>query len=367
MRGVGHVGCAAVSVEVRPVAGRRDRRGVHRAARSACTLPRTPWVPPLRLERRLFLQPPAQRVLQARRRAAVPRPARRPRRRAGQRAGRPRLQRLPRQRAGACSASSSSRTTRRSCRALLDAAAAWLRARGRDRMVGPMDFTMNDESGVLIEGFEREPMIKQPWHPPYYASALRGGGPREGDGPVDVGARDLRPRARSCPIIFELAEQVEPKHGITLRKMTRRSLRRDLDRFAEVYNSAWSAQLGLRAVRARRTSTSTPQELQLVLRLAVVHGRRDAASETVAVAITVPDVNQVLRRMNGRLLPFGWWHFLRRRQDHRPLPRRLPRRQARVPAHRRGRRALRRALRPRRAHAASSGARWAGSWRPTAP
>ena len=52
--------------------------------------------------------------------------------------------------------------------ALLDAAAGWLRERGRDRMVGPMDFTMNDESGVLIEGFEREPMIRQPWQPPYY-------------------------------------------------------------------------------------------------------------------------------------------------------------------------------------------------------
>ena len=42
--------------------------------------------------------------------------------------------------------------------ALLDAAAAWLRERGRDRMVGPMDFTMNDEVGVLIEGYELEPM-----------------------------------------------------------------------------------------------------------------------------------------------------------------------------------------------------------------
>jgi hypothetical protein len=56
--------------------------------------------------------------------------------------------------------------------ALLDIAAAWLTARGRDRMVGPMDFTMNDESGVLIEGFDREPFVKQPWHPPYYAPRL---------------------------------------------------------------------------------------------------------------------------------------------------------------------------------------------------
>ena len=52
--------------------------------------------------------------------------------------------------------------------ALLEAAEAWLRERGRDHMIGPMDFTMNDESGIMIEGFEREPMIRQPWHPPYY-------------------------------------------------------------------------------------------------------------------------------------------------------------------------------------------------------
>jgi hypothetical protein len=53
-------------------------------------------------------------------------------------------------------------------RGLLGAAEGWLRERGRDRMVGPMDFTMNDESGVLIEGFDREPLIRQAWHPPYY-------------------------------------------------------------------------------------------------------------------------------------------------------------------------------------------------------
>ena len=51
---------------------------------------------------------------------------------------------------------------------LLEAAEGWLRSNGRDRMIGPMDFTMNDESGVMIEGFERVPMIKQPWHPRYY-------------------------------------------------------------------------------------------------------------------------------------------------------------------------------------------------------
>ena len=50
--------------------------------------------------------------------------------------------------------------------ALLGAAERWLRARGRDRMVGPMDFTMNDECGVLIEGYERTPIILTNWTPP---------------------------------------------------------------------------------------------------------------------------------------------------------------------------------------------------------
>src|SRR5205807_6089268 len=61
-------------------------------------------------------------------------------------------------------------------RALLDAAAGWLLERGCDRMVGPADFSMNDESGVLIEGFDLRPMIRQPWHPPYYQRLMEGVG-----------------------------------------------------------------------------------------------------------------------------------------------------------------------------------------------
>ena len=53
-------------------------------------------------------------------------------------------------------------------RALFDAASEWAMARGRERLLGPMDFTTNDEIGILIEGFERRPMILEPWHPPYY-------------------------------------------------------------------------------------------------------------------------------------------------------------------------------------------------------
>jgi hypothetical protein len=195
--------------------------------------------------------------------------------------------------------------------ALLSTAEAWLRERGRDRMIGPMDFTMNDESGVLFEGHEREPFVKQPWHPPYYLRRCEEAGLAKA---VDLFMWELviADREHILPIIFELAEQVGPKHGIRIRHMSRRSLRRDMDRFAEVYNSAWRRNFGF-VPYSKEDLDQYAQELQLVFDAAwFMVGERADDGETVGVAITVPDINQVLRRMDGRLFPFGWWHFLRR-------------------------------------------------------
>jgi hypothetical protein len=193
---------------------------------------------------------------------------------------------------------------------LLDAAERWLRSRGRDHVIGPMDFTMNDESGVMIEGFGRVPMIKQPWHPPYYQRRCEEAGLVKA---MDLLMWELQiaDRERMLPIIFKLAAEVEPRHGIRLRKMSRRSLRRDMDRFAEVYNSAWSENWGF-SPYGKRDLDAYSAELQLVFDRHWFMVAETAGGETVAVAITVPDLNQVLARMNGRLLPFGWWHFARR-------------------------------------------------------
>jgi len=195
---------------------------------------------------------------------------------------------------------------------LLAAAERWLHSRGRDHMIGPMDFTMNDESGVMIEGFERAPLIKQPWHPPYYRRRVEEAGLSKA---MDLLMWELQisDRERMLPIIFKLADEVEPRHGIRLRKMSRRSLRRDMDRFAEVYNSAWSENWGFSPYSKRDLDAYTA-ELQLVFDPHWFMVAETAEGETAAIAITVPDLNQVLARMNGRLLPLGWWQFVRRRR-----------------------------------------------------
>jgi hypothetical protein len=196
--------------------------------------------------------------------------------------------------------------------ALLGAAEAWLRARGRDLMLGPMDFSLNDESGVLIEGFEREPMIRQPWHPPYYQLRCEEAGLEK--------AMDLlmwstwsTERERMRPVLFKLAEQLEPKHGIRIRNMSRRHLRREMDRFAEVYNAAWSENWGF-VPYGKKDLDAYAIELHLVFEREWFMVAETTAGDPVGVVITVPDMNQVLKRMNGRLLPFGWWHYLNRRR-----------------------------------------------------
>jgi GNAT superfamily N-acetyltransferase len=193
---------------------------------------------------------------------------------------------------------------------LLDAAASWLSAQGRDRMVGPMDFTVNDESGVLIDGFDREPMIRQPWHPPYYQRLCEQAGlPKEVD--TFMWELEIADRSKMLPIIFKLADDLEPRHGITIRRMTRRSLRSDLDRFAEVYNEAWSENWGF-APYEKEDLDAMAQEFQLVFDANWMMVAETRDGDTAAVALTFPDINQVLKRMNGRLLPLGWWHFLRK-------------------------------------------------------
>jgi hypothetical protein len=197
-------------------------------------------------------------------------------------------------------------------RSLLDAAAGWLRERGRDRMVGPMDFTMNDESGVLIEGFELEPMIRQAWQPPYYRRLCEEAGLEKA---VDTFMWSLHISGRDqvMPIIWDLAEQLEPKHGIRIRKMSRRRLRRELEAFGEIYNEAWARNFGFVPYSAEDLDAYA-QELQIVYAKPWFMIAEDAEGRTVGMAITVPDINQVLKRMNGRLLPLGWWHYLNRRR-----------------------------------------------------
>jgi GNAT superfamily N-acetyltransferase len=195
--------------------------------------------------------------------------------------------------------------------ALLAKAESWLRERGMENMAGPADFALNNESGILIEGFDLRPMIVQPWHPPFYQRLMEGAGMTKA---MDLLMWNLEvaDREKVLPVIFELADKVQSEHGIRVRPMRRLQLRKDLDAFAEIYNSAWSENWDF-VPYSKKDLDAYAQEIHLVFdRHWCFIAEKTDTGEVVGMAMTFPDINQVLEKMNGKLLPLGWWHFARK-------------------------------------------------------
>ncbi len=292
------------SLTVRPVKGRGDlKRFVDLPYRLHAG---TPWIPPLKLERRFFLNRrlnPYFKHGEAEYFLA----------RRGERV----VGRISAQVDHAFNEFHGSRwgmfgfleleDDREAMKALLAAAEEWLRQRGCERMVGPMDFSMNEESGVLIEGHELEPLIRQPWQPPYYQRLCEEAGLEKA---MDLYSWQLgiSDREDMLPVLFELDKRAKEEHGVKIRKMSRRHLRKEMDRFAEIYNAAWADNWGF-VPYSKEDLDAYTMDMHLVFsREWFMVAERDG--ETIAVAITLPDLNQVLKKMKGRLLPLGWWHFL---------------------------------------------------------
>ncbi len=191
--------------------------------------------------------------------------------------------------------------------ALLDAAERWLRARGRDRMVGPMDFTMNDECGVLVEGFELPPIILTNWTHPYYPALLESAGMVKAMDTL-MWELNVSQRDKVHSAIWDVAEKVESKHGIVVRPMRKRDLQAEIDRFLTVYNAAWEKNWGFSPLTEKEVRHYAKTLKPLLDEHWAFIAEKDG--ETVGAALTLPDYNQVLKHMNGRLLPFGWLKFL---------------------------------------------------------
>jgi GNAT superfamily N-acetyltransferase len=200
---------------------------------------------------------------------------------------------------------------REAARALMGAAEAWLGERGRDRMVGPMDFTTNDEIGVLIAGHEHPPLILCPWHHPYYQRLFEQDIGMDKAMDLYMWSLDVTRRDKVHPAIWEMADKLESEHGIVCRNFRKRDLQAEVTRFLEVYNSAWERNWGFVPLNEEEVRHYA-KDLKPVLdeNWAMVAERMDTG-EVVGAALTLPDFNQVLAKLNGRLFPLGWITALR--------------------------------------------------------
>lgn len=191
--------------------------------------------------------------------------------------------------------------------ALMDAASSWLRERDIEVMRGPMNPSTNDECGFLLEGFDSPPKIMMPYTPPYYLDQMERCGM--------VTSKDLLaylsviPEVSSGRRLERLASGVlERVPGLTVRPANMKEFARELAAVKDIYNSAWSHNWGFVPMTEEEIDSMAERLKPLIvpelLIMAEVNG------EPAAFLMGVPDYNQVLRRINGRLGPVGLLKFL---------------------------------------------------------
>ncbi|NLO11888.1 MAG: GNAT family N-acetyltransferase [Candidatus Cloacimonetes bacterium] len=184
-------------------------------------------------------------------------------------------------------------------RALLDAASDWNKAKGRGSMRGPMNFTINDECGMLVDGFDTPPMIMNRHDKPYYQTLLEECGfAKEMDMYAYLSHKTEMPER-----IDRLAAAIEKRTGVTIRSIRRGKKERaeDIKTIFYVYAKAWESNWGNVPMTQEELEHTTKEllpvaDLDLVL-LAEMKG------EPIGFCLSLPNYNEVLKVMNGRVNP----------------------------------------------------------------
>ncbi len=184
--------------------------------------------------------------------------------------------------------------------ALFDAAEGWLRQRGRNEIIGPIDYSTNYLCALLIEGFEHPPMVLTSHNPPYYARLIEGRGFRKA---IDFYAWWIESGEATARRLRRLAARWKKRQAATIRQANLKNLAEESERLREVYNAAWQHNWGF-VPFTKKEFAFMAKELRPVVDpgltlIAEVDG------QPAGFILGVPDINVALRHVNGRLTRFG--------------------------------------------------------------
>jgi GNAT superfamily N-acetyltransferase len=185
-------------------------------------------------------------------------------------------------------------------RALLNQAGQWLKARGMEVMRGPASFSTNEEIGLLVDGFDESPMVLMPYNPPYYARLLEGYGLKK--------VKDLyaliRTDDENMPErLYRIADKIKERRKLRIRKLDMKNLHEEIRKFKAVYESAWEKNWGFVPMTEAEIDHMA-KELKQILDPDLVYFV-EVEERIVGFSLALPDINQALKRINGRLFPFG--------------------------------------------------------------
>ncbi|MEQ8355227.1 MAG: dATP pyrophosphohydrolase [Kiloniellaceae bacterium] len=189
--------------------------------------------------------------------------------------------------------------------ALLRTAEDWLRGQGLERIAGPFSLSINEESGLLVEGFEHPPSLMMGHAPAYYAARLEALGYAKAK---DLICYHFSAKAQLPRTAAHVLQKAVKSRRLTLRSLDMRRYEEDLTVIMDIFNDAWSENWGFIPM-----SQSDIRHLAKELR-PIVRPQSIAIAEIdgvpSAMAIGLPNVNEAIADLNGRLLPFGWAKLL---------------------------------------------------------
>ncbi|MBN2551255.1 MAG: hypothetical protein JXB06_00735 [Spirochaetales bacterium] len=190
-------------------------------------------------------------------------------------------------------------------RALFSEAAKWIRRQGMERMLGPTNPSTNTVLGLLIDGFDKPAVLQMPYNPAYYVELVEDFGLSKAHDLYAYYMEDIVPISDK---IQRVAELVRKRKNVTVRPVNMKKLKKEIQLIKSVYNDAWERNWGF--------VPWTDEELEYMaadLKMAAIPDLILFAyvdGELAGWSLALPDLNQAIKRTNGRLFPFGLFRLL---------------------------------------------------------
>ena len=184
--------------------------------------------------------------------------------------------------------------------ALFDAAAGWLRNRGRSEIMGPIDYSTNYVCGLLVDGFRFAPTILTAHNPPYYRDLIES---CDFTKEKDWYAWWFADPSKAAMHLRRLATRLKSRWPVTIRSADLKHLRDESRRLRQIFNQAWEKNWGFVPFTEAEIEFMTEELKPLIVpEFAWI---AEIGSEPVGFTLCLPDINVVLRDLNGRLTRFG--------------------------------------------------------------
>lgn len=189
--------------------------------------------------------------------------------------------------------------------ALMAMAEGWLRERGMARIVGPFSLSINDESGLLIDGFDTPPSMMMGHARPYYRDHLEALGYFKAK---DLIAYDVAVAAAWPETTRKLIARGLAIPGVRIRPLDMRRYREEIGTVCRIFNDAWADNWGFIPFGDDEAAYLAKNIRPLVTAESFAIGEVDG--EPVGMTVTLPNLNEAIAGLDGRLLPLGWLRVL---------------------------------------------------------